>query len=159
MGSTQPITDENVVLRWSKAVNDSVLATRTPPAVAARAIAITHTCIFDAWAAYDETANGTQMGRSLRRPKSDRTGANKEKAVSFAAYRALADLFPNQRTTLLDPLMNRLGYDPTDLSTDVSTPSGIGNVACQAGLDFRHRDGSSQFGTLHPAANSHFTAY
>jgi len=159
MGSTQPITDDNVVLRWNKAVNDSILATRTPPAVAARAFAITHTCIFDAWAAYDEAANGTQLGSSLRRPKSDRTVANKEKAVSFAAYRALADLFPNQRTTLLDPLMNSLGYDPTHLSTDVSTPSGIGNVACQAVLDFRHRDGSNQFGDLHPGAYSDYTGY
>jgi len=159
IGSTQPITDGNVVLRWNQAVIDSILTTRIPPAVAARAFAITHTCIFDAWAAYDETANGTQLGSRLRRPKSDRTVANKEKAISFAAYRALADLFPSHRTTLLDPLMNHLGYEPTDLSTDVSTPSGVGNVACQAVLDFRHRDGSNQFGDLHPGAYSDYTGY
>jgi hypothetical protein len=60
----------------------------------ARALAIVHTCIFDAWAAYDQKAVGTQLGGSLRRPKSEQTATNKNKAISFAAYRAAVDLFP-----------------------------------------------------------------
>jgi len=55
--------------------------------------------------------------------------------------------------------MNSLGYDPGDVSTDVKHPTGIGNVACQAVLDFRHRDGSNQFGDLHPGAYSDYTGY
>ena len=42
--------------------------------------------------------------------------------------------------------MRSLGYDPGDLSTDTSTPTGIGNVAARAVLDFRHRDGANQLG-------------
>jgi hypothetical protein len=41
-----------------------------------------HTCIYDAWAAYDERAVGTQLGGALRRPASERTLANKEQAIS-----------------------------------------------------------------------------
>jgi len=157
--SAQRPVQGGLVLRWNQAINDSVLATRATPPIASRAFAITHTCIFDAWAAYDETANGTRLGGSLRRERSERTTANREKAISYAAYRALSDLFPSQKPTLLDPLMESLGYDPRDASTDVHTPSGIGNVACQAVLDLRHQDGSNQLGDLHPGAYSDYTGY
>jgi hypothetical protein len=36
--------------------------------MAARALAIVHTCMYDAWAAYDERAVGTQLREALRRP-------------------------------------------------------------------------------------------
>lgn len=116
----------------------------------ARALAIVHTCIFDAWAAYDNRAVGTQLGRTLRRPRAERTDANKAKAISFAAYRATVDLFPGDRTSVFDPLMSTLGYDSSDASVDITTPSGIGNVACNAVLTLRHNDGSNQLGDLTP---------
>jgi hypothetical protein len=78
--------------------------------------------------------------------------------VSFAAYRALADLFPADRP-LFTRLMKSLGYDPSDTSTDTTTPVGIGNVASQAVIDFRHGDGSNQLGDLHPGAYSDYTGY
>lgn len=112
----------------------------------ARALAIAHTCMFDAWAAYDRNAVGTQLGASLRRPMRERTFATKNKAVSFAAYRAAVDLFPNSKWTVFDPLLASLGYDPSNTTTDTTRPAGIGNVACQAVLDYRHRDGSNQLG-------------
>src|SRR5207248_689819 len=70
------------------------------------------------------------------------------KAISFAAYRAAVDLFPADKTIVFDPLMASLGYDPNDTSVDITKPSGIGNVACAAVLNFRHNDGSNQLGTL-----------
>jgi hypothetical protein len=105
-----------------------------------------HTCIYDAWAAYDERAVGTQLGDSLRRPPEERTAANKNEAISFAAYRASVDLFPNDEEKVFRPLMEHLGYDPADTSLDERTPSGIGNMACGAVLQFRHHDGSNQLG-------------
>jgi len=158
-GRAQTADQDNVVLRWNQAALDSIGATRTTPAIAARAFAILHSCIFDAWAAYDKTAKGTRLSSSLRRPLSEHTIANKEKAISFAAYRALIDLFPSQKVILLDPLMSNLGYDPTETSTDLNVPSGIGNAACQAVLGFRHVDGSNQLGDLHPGPYSDYTGY
>src|SRR5262249_58137159 len=118
---------------------------RAPPMVA-RALAIGHTCIYDAWAAYDQKAVGTRLGRSLRRPPAERTLPNIQLAISCAAYRAACDLFPGSVSSVFDPLMQSLGYDPRDLSTDTSTPAGVGNVAARPVLDFRHRDGANQLG-------------
>jgi Domain of unknown function (DUF6851) len=81
----------------------------------------------------------------LRRPADEATRANKTKAISFAAYRVLLDLFASQ-PQIFDTLMTGLGYDPLDLSTDIAEPSGIGNVVAKAILDFRHADGSNQLG-------------
>jgi hypothetical protein len=111
-----------------------------------RALAIAHTCIFDAWAAYDRLAIGTRLGDALRRPARERSLENKQAAVSFAAYRAGADLFPASVATVFDPLMASLGFDPGDHDLDPKTPTGIGNGAADAVLAFRHRDGANQLG-------------
>jgi len=47
---------------------------RNGPPMVARALAIAHTCIYDAWAAYDGVAVGTtDTGGSRRRPIEERT--------------------------------------------------------------------------------------
>jgi uncharacterized protein DUF6851/vanadium-dependent haloperoxidase-like protein len=149
---------DNVVLKWNDAALQSVRVTRLGPPQFARALGIIHTAMYDAWAAYDPVAVGTRLGGALRRPASERTDANKQKAVSFAAYRALVDLFPTQKS-LFDSLMTELGYNPADVSTDITTAAGVGNVAAAAVLDFRHRDGSNQLGDLSPGAYSDYTGY
>lgn len=138
----------NVVIQWNQAALQGVRDSKLGPPMVARALAIIHTCIYDAWAAYDKHALGTQLGNSLRRPERERTLANKNEAISFAAYRASVDLFPLDEKQVFRPLMEALGYDPDDTSTDVHTPTGIGNVACGAILEFRHHDGSNQLGDL-----------
>jgi hypothetical protein len=138
----------NLVIQWNNAALQAVRDSKLGPPMVARALFIVHNCIYDAWAAYDRTAVGTVFGRSLRRPKSERTLANKNQAISFAAYRAAVDLFPGDKATLFDPLMARLAYDINDNSTDTATPTGIGNAACQAILTIRHNDGSNQLGNL-----------
>jgi len=141
----------DVVVQWNAAVLQGVGDSKLGPPMVARALFIVHNCIYDAWAAYSRTAVGTVFGRSLRRPKSERTHANKNQAISFAAYRAAVDLFPGDKTTVFDPLMAGLGYDINDTSTDLRTPTGIGNVACSAVLAIRHNDGSNQLGNLTPS--------
>lgn len=140
--------EPNVVIEWNKAALQGVRDGTLGPPMVARALAILHTCMYDAWAAYDEKATGTQLGDSLRTLPATRTSANKRKAVAFAAYRAAVDLFAWDKATIFDPLMAKLGYDVDDTSTDTRTPAGIGNVACAAVLAFRHSDGSNQLGDL-----------
>ena len=100
-------------------VRDSKLG---PPMVA-RALSIVHTCMYDAWAVYDRAAAGTQLGRALKRPPAERTRPNKERAISYAAYRAAVDLFPGDKARVFDPLMASLGYDAADASADPRTPA------------------------------------
>jgi hypothetical protein len=104
--------------------------------------------MYDAWAAYDEHAIGTQFQGALRRPANERTESKKQSAVSYAAYRALADLLPADTESVYKPLMREMGYDPNDNSVDIETPAGIGNVACAAVLEFRHHDKSNQLGDM-----------
>ena len=146
-GSTAP-WHPSVVLQWDAAELEAVRRTHPGPPTVARALAVAHTAMYDAWAAYDAKAVGTRLGATLRRPANERTIGNKERAISFAAYRAAVDLFPVDKATVFDPLMASLGYDASDTSTDTTTPSGVGNVACAAVLNFRHHDGSNQLGNL-----------
>lgn len=153
------IADDNVLLQWNAAFLQAVRNTRLPPPQVARAAAILHTCTYDAWAAYDRRALGTRFGGALRRPRSDRTEANKSEAISFAAYRALGDLFPTQRTSVFDPLLASLGYEAAPRSVDSRSPAYIGDLACKAVLDLRHADGANQLGDLNPGAYSDYTGY
>ena len=139
-------TDDSVVILWNDAALQGVRDSKIGPPMVARALAIVHTCIFDAWAAYDDCAVGTQLSGALRRPPRERTLANMNAAISFAAYQATVDLFPADRVRVFDPLMRRLGYDPTNPTKNITTPAGVGNVAARAVLEFRHRDGANQLG-------------
>jgi hypothetical protein len=109
--------------------------------VAARALAIVHTAIYDAWAAYDPLAVGTQLGAGLRQPQAERTQANKDKAVSFAAYTALMDLFPARQSLFTDKLKLLYGEE---FASDTTAPATVGFTAAQAVLNVRHSDGSNQ---------------
>ncbi len=151
----------NVVVQWNQAALQGVRDSKLGPPMVARALAIVHTCIYDAWAAYDKRALGTQLGDSLRRPRSERTQANKSEAISVAAYRASVDLFPVDEKQVFRPLMEKLGYDPDDTSTDPRTSTGVGNLACSAVLEFRHHDGSNQLGDLNASdvSYSDYTGY
>jgi hypothetical protein len=137
---------DSVVLRWNEAVLEGIRNSSLGPPMVARALAIVHTGIYDAWAAYDRRARGTQLGAALRRPASERTLANKHQAISFAAFRTAIDLLPGSRATVFEPLLRELGYDPLEASIDASTPAGIGNRAAAALLEMRHTDGSNQLG-------------
>jgi hypothetical protein len=140
-----PSPNDDVVLRWDEATLGAIRTTKPGPTVVARALAVVHTAMYDAWAPYDPVAVGTQLGGTLRRPAAERTSEYKSKAISYAAYRAATDLFPGQANDFTG-FMTILGYDPADNSTDTTTPQGIGNVTAQAVLDARHRDGSNQLG-------------
>jgi hypothetical protein len=115
------------------------------PTIISRTLAIALTSMYDAWAAYDDKAVGSRLGASLRRPPAERTPANKEKAIAYATYRALVDVYPEDKAWI-DEQMRRRGFDPADASMDVSTPQGVGNKAAKAVCDYRHHDGANQFG-------------
>ncbi len=115
------------------------------PPMVARALAIAHTSIYDAWALYDDKAVGTRLGSSLRRPARERTAANTAQAINFAAYRSAVDLFPGSVSSVFDPLMRSLGYDAADGNRATAEDRG-GRYARIAGHivpggNFNHSDG------------------
>ena len=158
--SATPAFSSNAVTEWDKVTLEAIRHTHPGPPVCARALSIVHTAIFDAWAAYDARAVGTRLEGNLRRPARERTAANKNAAISYAAYNALVDLFPSEKSKF-DAQMTALGYDPANTSTDKRTAIGIGNVAAQAVIEFRHHDGSNQLGDLGSSGKpySDYTGY
>jgi hypothetical protein len=134
-------TGDNLVLVWNEETLEAIRKLPPAPTVAARALAMVHTAIYDAWAAYDPLAVGTRLGAKLRQPQAERIQANKDKAVSFAAYTALMDLFP-ARQEIFTAKMASL-YGP-EFASDTTAPATVGFTAAQAVLDYRHVDGSNQ---------------
>lgn len=125
-GSGARLRAESVVVRWNKAALQGVRDSKLGPPMVSRALAVLHTCIYDAWAAYDRVAVGTRLGGALRQRPCARTVSNKNEAISVAAYRAAVDLFPASKAGVFDPLMASLGYDPGNRSLDTTTPVEIG---------------------------------
>lgn len=117
------------------------------PTIIARQMAIVMTGVYDAWAAYDEKAVGTRLGGDLRRPPGERTQANKETAIAYAAYRCLLYAYPDEHEVIRSEMVS-LGYDPEDSSLDPTSPVGIGNLAARALIDYRSQDGSNQEGRI-----------
>ena len=142
-------SDVSLAYRWldiaQEATVGEVSANGPRPTVIARTLAIWATAMYDAWAAYDLKAVGSRLGSNLRRPAEEHTLANKQKAISYAAYRSLLFVYP-ESANYLTAEMRKLGYDPDDLSTDADTPEGIGNLAAQALIDYRRHDGANQLG-------------
>lgn len=136
-----------VVLGWNTVALDAIRATKAGPPMAARALAVVHTSMYDAWAAYDKVALGTRHGATLRRPLLEQTPANQLRAVSFAAYAALLDQFPTQKAAF-DSHMATLAYNPANASRDPTRAEGIGAIVAQSVLASAHADGSNQLGTL-----------
>ncbi len=114
--------------------------------------------MYDAWAAYDDTADPFFLGRSvggfsctfdpvgIRRhnPKEAQ-----EEAASYAAYRILKHRFANSPLSALkvqqyNDLMNHLGLDTTLVSTDYlsGSPAALGNYIAECIIDFGLQDGS-----------------
>jgi hypothetical protein len=169
----------SVVSDWNAAALAEVRlsrALRNGPPIVARALAIAHTCMYDAWAAYDDIAVGTTDPRGgRRRPAGERTDENKAKAISFAAYRCLGNLYPDgslppplaQPSVRLNAMLVSQGYsleetcatDKKCRAADPTTAAGIGNIAAQAVIDARRNDGSNQYGDLPPAPCPVFTPW
>lgn len=144
----QRAAGDTINVEWNAVLLQAIRDTRPGPPMSARSIAVVHTCIYDAWAAYDATANGTRFGGALRQPAGARTEANKRKAISYAAVMALSDQFPARKADFTAKLA-ALGYDTSAraLATRATnTPEGVANTACEAVLKFRHADGSNQLG-------------
>ena len=143
-GGRVPARSGNVVLLWNEVALQAIRDTRPAPTVAARALAVVHASIYEAWAAYDPRAVGTQLAGGLRQPPAERTLASKTTAISYAAYRTLVDLFPT-RSGAFDARMATLGYDPAEDAAG-DHPAGVGNRAAAAVLLRRAGDGANQAG-------------
>ena len=136
------------VVGWNQTALQAIRNAKPGPPMAARSLAVMHTSMYNAWAAYSPVAVQTPHGPKVRRPESEQVADNKAMAMSHAAYRVLVDQFPTQKA-LFDSYMTGLGYDLAS-QADLASPQGIGQALAAAMLDYCHKDGSNQLGNLTP---------
>ena len=102
--------------------------------------------MYDAWAAYDSTAVGYVYHK--KHQATDLHAARNE-AISYAAYRILKERYALSRSSAktlaaLDARMIALGYDPSRVTQDLTTPAGVGNAVAGVISQWFLNDGSFQ---------------
>lgn len=153
---------DNLAYRWAKVSLEGTARDtdrfRPRPTVTSRILALIWTSIFDAWSRYDNVASPIYLTGVERRPESERTLANKEKAISYAAYSAFLEYYSSDSAYFKEKLVE-FGFDPSDKSLDPSTPSGIGNLAAKAVIEARRNDGSNQYGDVPGSEGTPYSDY
>src|SRR5262245_40478053 len=83
---------KNLVLKWNQLALDAIKYTKTSPPLAARALAMLHTGMYDAWSVFDPRAVSTITALFIPQPGC-KGHEHEQKAYSYAAFRILTDLF------------------------------------------------------------------
>lgn len=134
------------VLGWNRQALQAIRNAQPGPLQAARALAVLHTCVYNAWAAYDDAARQTVHGVAVRLPLAERSAASKAGAMSHAACRLLSELFPAQADGFA-AWMTGLGLDPAAGGGPLS-PAGIGRSQAAAMRTYCRREGAGRLGGL-----------
>ncbi len=142
---------QSVARQWNQALLDAIRIDFPAPTIHARNLYHTSAAMYDAWATYDDVAQGhlfTEKHRSsdLRR--------SREEAMSFAAYRLLShryafSLDPTTSQQHFDSLMSKLGFDSSNTSTIGNSPSAVGNRIAAYVIQQTINDGCNEADPIH----------
>jgi PAP2 superfamily len=152
----------NLILEWNNILLEAIRnvgklpptspdSSRGGPPQVARSIGIVYTAVYDAWSAYDAVAKPAHR-TTPRKPVAQHTDANRRKAISQAAYRALIDQFPPAiyeggfRSVYEGKLAALLAKDGIVIGGATPAPVDVGNQAADDVLTFRHNDNANQVG-------------
>ncbi len=149
----------SVAREWNEAMMKAIRKDLARPPVQARNLFHFSVAVYDAWAAYDNTAKTYFLGKTVSGYTVPFTGipapanvqAARNEAVSYAAYRLLKYRYknsPGSKEALknFDSLLIALGYDTLKTSTDYSggSPAALGNYIAQQLIAFGNQDGSNE---------------
>jgi len=143
---TPTATPWSVARRWDEAILAAIRKDQARPPVQARTLFHASAAMWDAWAAYDPTADGWLT--TEKHTATDVDGA-RAAAISFAVYPLVHQRFatsPNAADALarFDALMNDLGYDPSYTAAAGDGPAAVGNRIAAAVLAFGATDGANE---------------
>ncbi len=140
------LAGRSVARVWDDQTLELIRGVVPAPTVHARNLFHVSAAMWDAWAAYDETADGLFVTEKLR---ADQPDAAREIAMSYAAYRILlwrygtvSDLpaATEQLTATMDSLCYRTDYT----SIDGDNPAQLGNRIAAAVIEFGRQDGAHE---------------
>ena len=131
---------------WDEEILSAIRIDTPHPPVQARNLFHLSVAMYDAWAAYDNSAVG-YLYRG-KHTAADVPAARRE-AISYAAYRILKERYALSRSAsntlaALDARMAILGYDKNNFTLDTSTPAGVGNSVAGAVSSYFLNDGARQ---------------
>ena len=166
-----PLKGQNSVAReWNEMLLRAIRKDFARPTIHARNLFHVSAAMYDAWAAYECSAQPWLLGQTVAGyncpfagfiPPPDIEAARRE-AISYAAYRMLRQRFatsPGGPITLpvMDSLLLALGYDKNFTSVDYSTgsPAALGNYIAACYISFGLQDGSNQ-GGMPPYGNLYY---
>ncbi len=131
--------NQSIVAQWNEVALEAIRSGSASPTPTTYQLHIISSAVYDAWAAFDDDAYGhySEIVTGLAQ-----TEENKAEAVSFAAYSALTELFPDMAATFETFLID-LGYDPNDAQLISGTAAGVGTLAAQNVFAARENDGSN----------------
>ena len=64
-----PEQSKPLSLKWNQITLDAIQCTKTSPPLAARALAMVHTVMYDAWSVYNKTAISTSTALYMKIPQ------------------------------------------------------------------------------------------
>lgn len=143
---TRPTTTQSVARQWDEEILSAIRIDLPRPPVHAKNLFYTSLAMWDAWAAYDATADAFLHHES---PPSGDPDDDRAVAISFAAYRVLSHLYAlsvNAAASLthFTARMNALGLDKTFTSTTGDSPAAVGNRIAAAIIAYGLADGSNE---------------
>lgn len=141
-----PEPTRSIARRWNEQLLNSIRRDTPRPTVHARNLFHFSAAVWDAWAAYDDTATGYLVREKLT---ADDVQAAREEAISYAAYRLLSHRYSAAvggavSTSCYSSFMDVLGYDVNNTSTEGDSPAALGNRIGQAYIDGYANDGSNE---------------
>ena len=140
------LAGHSVARVWDEQTLDLIREVVPAPTVHARNLFHMSVALWDAWAAYDPTADGYLV--TEKHQAGDVTAA-REAAMSYASYRLLlwrygtvSDLAVAKQQ--LDATMASLCYRPEFESTDGDSPAALGNRIGKALIEYGQNDGAHE---------------
>ena len=150
----------SIARKWNEVLLESIRNDFARPTVHARNLFHTSVAMYDAWAAYDETAETYLLGKNVNGHFTEFEGVAPcenyakecvDEAISYASYRLMKHRFINSPgkdvvERKLDSLFNLLNYDADYTNSDYSSgsPAALGNYIAESLIEYGHQDGSNE---------------
>lgn len=130
------------LIGWNETILSAIRLGPPAPTANARALAMVSTAMYDAWTSYDAVAK--PLYGNAPQPVAEHTAENIFEAVSYAAYRTAMTLYklPAQQAVINQHFAD-LGFDPNVVTTDPTSPAGVGNMVAATVIAACANDGSN----------------
>lgn len=148
-----------VARQWNEVLLEAIREDYARPTIHARNLFHVSAAMYDAWAAYDDTAATYFLGKTVDGFSTRYEGITatneiellRREAISYAAYRLLNHRFRNSPAAEItlsrfENLLISLGYDPDNNSMDYSSgdAAALGNYIAASIIEFGLQDGSNE---------------